>query len=1150
MRFTKLRLAGFKTFVEAAEFHIEPGLTGIVGPNGCGKSNLVEAMRWVMGETSHKAMRAADMDDVIFSGSGGRPARNTAEVTLTLDNTARTAPAIFNDYEVIEVSRRIQRDSGSTYRVNGREVRARDVQILFADASTGARSPAMVRQGQIGEIINARPEARRRVLEEAAGVAGLHARRREAEIRLEAAERNLERIEDVLGQLLGQIDALKRQSRQAIRYRTLSADIRRSEAALMHLRWAAVQQELEAAEAAWLTAIRGVDACALTQGAAARDQAVAAAAIQPLREAEAEAAAALQRLTLTRDGLDREEARARERMAELESRILEIARDIEREAALAGDAGAVLTRLAEEDKGLEIRQGELSARHFPLREALVAAEQRLAGVEQAFAEATAALAAHGARRVQLETAIRQSGDQIARLVGQLAALEAESLALHAAAGEEALAGLRVRSAEAEQRARDAEGRSQQAEAAHALARTRLEEARGPLQEAERAQQRLETEVRTLAKMLGPPPGQTFRPVVDLIAVDKGFEAALGAALGDDLEAPLDAAAPVRWTRNDAANDPALPAGVVPLASHVRAPNELRRRLAQIGVVDRAQAEALLAHLRPGQRLVSRAGDLWRWDGLIVDAKAPTNAARRLAERNHLIELEGGLVDARARLDAARSAFEAVRMALETATAGDQAMREARRQAQAQAQQARHDLSEAERRHAQQAARLAALAEGGARLRASQQEAEAARQEAEQHLSALPPPVQHEAALAATRNEVTQARADLAESRSELATLEREQALGAERRTTLLRDVAAWEQRRAGAGERIAALEARRGALRDELAALQDVPATLAGQRRSLNDAVETAVATRRAAADRLVEAEAALSLADRAARAALEALAAARTEAARAEERGEAAHRRQQDVAREILDALDSLPDELFHMAGLDEAGDIPDLTSIEANLARLRTERDRLGAVNLRAEDELREVQAAHDKLVSDRDDLVVAIRKLRAGIASLNAEARERLSTSFSVVNAHFQKLFSTLFGGGTAELQLVGSDDQLEAGLEILARPPGKKPQTLSLLSGGEQALTAMALIFAVFLTNPAPICVLDEVDAPLDDANVERFCDLLDEMARITDTRFIIITHNPISMARMNRLYGVTMAERGVSDLVSVDLETAEQFREAS
>src|SRR6266852_328406 len=334
----RLRLAGFKSFVEPTELAIEPGLTGIVGPNGCGKSNLVEALRWVMGEASHKAMRAADMDDVIFAGSTSRPPRNTGEVMLFLDNSDRTAPAQFNEQDALEVSRRIEREAGSTYRVNGREVRARDVQILFADASTGARSPALVHQGRIGEIIQAKPEQRRRVLEEAAGVSGLHARRHEAELRLRAAETNLTRVEDVIGQLAGQVDGLKKQARQAIRYREVASKVRKAEAMLFHLRWLGANADVAETTHTHDLSVREMAERTREQAEAARIQAVRASELPALREAEARAAAGLQRLTNARETLDREEQRAKERVAELDRRLTQFSADITREQQQTSDA--------------------------------------------------------------------------------------------------------------------------------------------------------------------------------------------------------------------------------------------------------------------------------------------------------------------------------------------------------------------------------------------------------------------------------------------------------------------------------------------------------------------------------------------------------------------------------------------------------------------------------------------------------------------------------------------------------------------------------------------------------------------------------------------------------------------------------------------
>ena len=1151
MKLTRLRLIGFKSFVEPSDVHIEPGLTGIVGPNGCGKSNLVEALRWVMGEASHKAMRAADMDEVIFSGSTSRPARNTAEVALTIDNSDRTAPAAFNDNETLEVSRRIEREKGSTYRINGREVRARDVQIVFADASTGARSPALVHQGRIGEIIAAKPEARRRVLEEAAGVAGLHARRHEAELRLRAAEHNLERLEDVIGQLAAQVDALKRQARQAVRYKTIAAQVRKAEATLFHLRFLAAKAEVADGERARDLAVREVAARTSAQAEASIAQTNAAAELPGLRDAEAKAAAALQRLVIARETLDREETRARERLAELDRRLTQLADDMAREHKLVADAEAALAALTAEEAELRKAAETTAERGAAVATKVGAAEAVLSQAEQVFTERTEALANLAARRGELERAIRDNAERLARAEREIAAVEDEKFRLEAEASSgpdiEALAAA-IESAQGA--IAEAEAAAKDAEAQHIAARQAYEASRTPLADAERRVAQLETEARTLTKLLQADSASMWPPVLDLLTVEKGFEAALGAAFGDDLNAPIDASAPERWSGAAVdPSDPALPMGAVALSAHVSGPAELARRLAQIGIVERADGSRLAAELKTGQRLVSREGDLWRWDGYTAAAHAPTAAARRLAEKNRLADIQGELAAANDAAAARRLAVEEAEAAAVTAAGVDVQARVDWRDRQRAADAARDAYAAAERERAQLTARLSALAEARTRLFAARNEANGLRSEAQEAIASLVSASSLEHELALARADVTNHRATVAEARAEAQALAREAEHAARRQQAIAAERAAWSERHAEAGAQIAALDARNAETARERAELDSAPQQFAERRQSLIGEIESAQGARREAADHLANAENRLADADRAARAALEAMGTAREDAARAEERFEAAKRRLVDIAHEIVEVLEVEPERVAALAGIEDGTALPEVASVEHDLERLRRERERLGAVNLRAEEELREVEAQHITLTTERDDLVEAIKRLRQGIQSLNREARERLLTSFEIVNGHFKSLFTTLFGGGEAELKLVESEDPLEAGLDILARPPGKRFQTLSLLSGGEQALTALALIFAVFMTNPAPICVLDEVDAPLDDHNVERFCDLLDEMTRVTETRFVTITHNPITMARMNRLYGVTMAERGISQLVSVDLEAAVKLKEA-
>jgi chromosome segregation protein len=1145
MKLTRLRLHGFKSFVEPTDFVIEPGLTGVVGPNGCGKSNLVEALRWAMGETSHKSLRAADMDAVIFAGSGNRPSRNHAEVVMTIDNADRTAPSAVNDREILEISRRIEREAGSVYRINGRDVRARDVQILFADAATGARSPALVHQGKIGEIIQAKPEQRRRVLEDAAGVAGLHARRHEAELRLKAAETNLTRVEDVVGQLAGQIEGLKKQARQAIRYREVAAKVRKAEATLFHLRWLEAHADVADAGRVHDLSVREMAERTREQAEAARIQAIRASELPALREAEARAAAGLQRLTNARETLDREEERAKERVAELDRRLTQFSADIAREQQQSTDAETALQRLEIEDGELKDEIKSRVEKRSGVDGRVSEAEATLAAAERLFTELTTALADLSAKRNQFEANVRTHRDRLARLDQEIANVQTEEQKL--ARDTSGLGDLDEMAAALEtahlNRA-ESEAIAQASEASHVAARARLEASRAPLNEADKRVQRLETEARTISKLVNGETKNLWPPIIDGVTVTKGYEKALGAALGDDLDAPVDPSAPMRWTHAGVTEgDPALPEGVESLAAHVQAPSELARRLAQIGVVAKDRGTDLVSQLKTGQRLVSLEGDVWRWDGFVAAAHAPTGAARRLAERARLVDIETELEQARIEAAAKRQALETADAELKAAAASESSAREASRAAQREADAARERHANAEREINRHAARKSALTEAHTRLNADRSEAESAHQGAAAVLAELPPSLDAETRLAAVRAEIDGHRRLAAQVRAEAQALAREAELADRRLQAIIAEQNQWKNRRESAASQIATVEARITEVTAERAELDNAPALFAEKRRALINEIEAAENARRVAADALAAAENVMAETDRVAKASLEALSNAREACARAEERMEGGKRRLADVEREIHDMLEVEPQAVAGLAEITPESELPPLAEIEESLEKLRRDRERLGAVNLRAEEELREVEAQHTALTTERDDLVEAIKRLRQGIQSLNREARERLLTSFETVNSHFKRMFTELFGGGEAALHLIESDDPLEAGLEIIAKPPGKKPQTLSLLSGGEQALTALALIFAVFLTNPSPICVLDEVDAPLDDHNVERFCNLLHEMTSTTETRFIIITHNPITMARMNRLFGVTMAERGVSQLVSVNLENA-------
>jgi len=1144
VQFQRLRLSGFKSFVEPTEFRIEPGLTGIVGPNGCGKSNLLEALRWVMGANSAKAMRAGGMDDVIFAGSGARPARNHADVTLTIDNADRTAPAQFNDDPVLEVVRRIDRGEGSTYRINGREVRARDVQLLFADASTGANSPALVRQGQISELIGAKPQNRRRILEEAAGVSGLHTRRHEAELRLRAAEANLARLEDVARELETALGRLRREARQAEKYKRLSAEIRAVQGAVLYTRWTEARDALNRTQSEATEAARAVEETARAAAAAQTAILAAEAAMPPLREEASIAQAVLGQLAIQKDRAEREAEAAQAEFERLSADLTRIDDDRAREAQGLQDAVQALARAEAELAELRAQIAAAPARGPELAAAAKAAEEGRAKADSEVEQLAARVAAEDARARAAAQRLAEAESRLARTVR----------ALDQAKSERAAVGPVVDPAAAEARQRFAN-----AEAGLAAARTALEEAevvrvkaaaaeaqaRDLARKVEDQLGRLRTEARGLAQLTAPRAKSGFSPALDAVTPEKGYGAALAAALGDDLEAALDPRAASFWAGADA-KPVVWPDGATPLAPLIKAPPELAARLSHVAVVERADGDRLAKGLPVGARLVSREGDLWRWDGFVARADAPKPAAVRLEQRTRLAEVEAEIDQVAPRAEAASAALKAAADALRVA---EETLRDRRRgppEAERLLTGAREQVARYEREAAQREARAQSLDDTIARFEAERAEAETALAAVRAESAGVESAEDLAPRLAAARQAAAAAREAAAAARSALDQETRETAGRARRLENLERDHADWAKRREASSRRETSLEADRVKAAAALEAAREAPTVLAGKLVVIVEQFAAAEDRRAKASDALEAAETARLNADRAARAAEQAASEAREKRAGLVATLGAARDRFAEVAGAIREQARMEPEELGrHVAG--EAVAVPkDAAGVEAHLFALERERDAIGPVNLRAEEEANEYAARLETMRTERADLSGAVGKLRAGIEELNAEGRERLLAAFDVINANFQTLFQALFGGGQAELKLIESDDPLEAGLEIFACPPGKRMASMSLMSGGEQALTASALIFGVFLANPAPICVLDEVDAPLDDANVDRYCNMLDEMRRRTRTRFIAITHNPVTMSRMDRLFGVTMAERGVSQLVSVDLSTAEQL----
>ncbi|WP_299368052.1 chromosome segregation protein SMC [uncultured Tateyamaria sp.] len=1147
MRFSKLRLTGFKSFVDPTDLIIADGLTGVVGPNGCGKSNLLEALRWVMGENRPTAMRGGGMEDVIFAGAATRPARNFAEVSLHMDNSERLAPAGFNDQDTLEIVRRITRDVGSAYKTNGKDVRARDVQMLFADASTGAHSPALVRQGQIAELINAKPKNRRRILEEAAGISGLYQRRHEAELKLKGAEQNLSRVDDVIEQLAAQLAQLARQARQAARYREIGEQLRLSEGQLLYRRW----READEARAVADEELRArTTAAAQAEGAvriSAKARQTAEDALPPLREEEAIAAAVLQRLAVQRDTLSDQERQAAQTIETLTQRIAQLGRDIEREGGLNRDAGETIERLeweaAEIAKASEGHADLLAAAAAAAREAGQVLQARESDQSDKTEDVARLAARHGSAQRLLEDSRKVEQRSEAEAAKARDAVATSQAALDKAGTD--FEAAQAAAATAEATARAADETLVAAEEARAETQSREADARAERSEAEGEMNALRAETGALAKLVQRDTAEGGQ-ILDRLQVQQGFEKALGAALADDLRAPeVDADGPSGWSVLPAYGVvQALPDGVTPLTQHVSVPDVLVRRMSQIGMCDAEDAARLQPLLQPGQRLVSPEGDLWRWDGFRAWAEdAPSAAALRLQQLNRLEELKQSLERATARADGARQAHEALTARMAELTDADKRARHARREADRMVADAARALSRAEADRNLAQGRLESLGLAVTRHEEDAMGARARVSEAETALADLPDLAAARAEAEDLRMTVEAARITMMSRRSAHDDLRRTGEARTKRAQEITKEVSGWKHRLETAERRTAELVERKGTSEAELKAAEATPAELAAKRAALGEEIARAEARKAEASNTLSEAEAKLRDATTAERESERLASEAREARARSEARAEAARETVGYAAERIAEEAQVTPNQLLGTLDM-SPDDIPGTQALEAEVNRLKRQRDALGAVNLRAEEDAKEVQVEHDTLVAEKSDLEEAIKTLRSGIASLNREGRERLLTAFEQVNSNFSLLFTHLFGGGEANLVMVESDDPLEAGLEIMCQPPGKKLSTLSLLSGGEQTLTAMALIFAVFLANPAPICVLDEVDAPLDDANVTRFCDLLDEMCRRTDTRFLIITHHAVTMARMDRLFGVTMAEQGVSQLVSVDLKKAE------
>ena len=1136
MLIKQLRLSGFKSFVEPSTLRIEPGLTGVVGPNGCGKSNLLEAIRWVMGENSPKSMRSGGMEDVIFAGTASRPPRDFAEVVLSAED---------DQGEELEVVRRIERGAGSAYRVNGKDVRAKDVALAFADAATGAHSPALVSQGKIAQVIAAKPTDRRMMLEEAAGIAGLHVRRRDAESKLRQTETNLARLEDLMAGLDSQIASLRRQAKQAERYRKLSDDIKTAEARLVYARWRDAATAAEEAKKAADEANSRVSAAQVAADEAQKAQRAAAEALAEAREEHADrrddASAHGHRMAALTTQLEA----AEQRLADLERQKNRLEEDRGDADRLTRDAAQALARLEKELAESEKKLAADEERRPKLLSQQEDAERASRAAELALAKATADNAGVEAEWRVVEAEVQQAKTRLERVEaeGRRIAEQREALLGEDLDGAVESARKDAKSAAAEVEARrnaieELQGRkaalqADRDEAASAYSAAKAELA-GVQREYDALKRDREARERAAAKRSG------RQQAIDGLRAGKGYERAVAAALGRDGKAllglPDEGSEGRYWTGAE------VPKKVSDsLADHlVECPEELRAPLSLVHVTERDDGRKLA----PGESLVTLDGKLRRWDGLVVRGEGAAEAARLEAE-NRFAELEKLVPELQDAADRAEAAQAETSDALSTLQRDLVAAERAFSSASEAERHALRALDQAEATRERIAARLAELEHAEKDHAELVTAAKSDLESAKVKLEALPDPAAGRASLEAARAKNEAARSALQACAAELASHDQSLAVARERAASQRSDMANWQTRSSEAARRLSDMARR-------FEEIEEQRAIFAAKPESLIREIEQGDTVRERLGAELAEAEKAVAAAnevaqeaDRAFAAANETLSEARENRAGLSARAENQDARRIEMARISGERFQSPPPLLPKKFEFEE-GTVQSADAEGEEMDRLTASRERIGPVNLVAADELEKIESEHGTNAAEQEELREAVNRLRGSIGNLNREGRERLREAFGKVNDHFKHLFARLFEGGDAHLALIDSDDPLEAGLEIFAQPPGKRLQSLTLLSGGEQALTATALIFALFLTNPAPICVLDEVDAPLDDANIDRFCDLLEAMVKETDTRYLIVTHNAVTMSRMHRLFGVTMIEKGISRLVSVDLGGAEEL----
>ena len=1141
MKFKSVRISGFKSFLEPTEILINDGLTGVVGPNGCGKSNIVEAVKWVMGENSARQMRGDEMDDIIFAGTSERPARNFAEVSIKLDNSERKAPANFNHLEEIEISRKIEREKGSIYRVNSKQVRARDIQLIFADNGTGARSSGIVSQGRIAQIIDATSEDRRIILEEAANIKGLHNRRHEAELKLNGANENLNRLMDIEQTYQDQLIELEKQGRKAARYRSVGDRLRKAEATLFLTLLNTAENEFNDFKKHLDIAKENVNKGQINVSKHTEAKQEILDELPEFKKLETKKITVLQSLNITKIRLEEEKSSAKTTLNNTLNQISQIETDIQREVEIKQDAKKTLLSLFTEEEKLKSESTNFLTKKT---DALKLVKDLKAKTEEAntkLSTITSEIYSIKSDKSDLEKRISVLTDKIKNSEFQISEFNSKE-------DEQLLKKNNQQLSKLKQILRN----KNQNLVSNKQELIKLEEKEVKLSDQKSNTDQnfnvINAELNSLSSILGDDTlnKNSLEKSINNIG---NLEKAIGSVLGETLLAPIHSdqnhfLKNTYW-RNDLKTkfSSELPKGAIPIISEIKKNSILDIALIGVGIVkDEETAYDLQKDLSFGQVLTTSKGGLWRWDGFVQPQGVQNSYSERLQQIAKLRSLQN-------KLPAVTKEQKIIESKIDKNQLGINKCKRDIIELESQISELIKNSNTLELTNSKLDAKLLSskvlLKEHLDITKISQKELVGLKNQLNNSIN-LPSLLADELKI---RNTADQYRNELADAMASEQQIKTHESFQARNLMQINNQSENWKKRENEASMRLMSLQDRLKKLKDDQKRLTSLPDDFEKREEDLNKQIDKAVQDKNIASDKLVHTETNLHNIEKLEREAEQKVSSFREEMIKIEASLNLARTKIQNIEARVFEKLRINTDKLLEIVGFNEKNNLNvSIELLERTVQRLINERESLGAVNLRAEEEMKEMKEKIETMSSERIDLELAIEKLRTGIFELNKEGRQRLKDSFNDVNKNFKDLFQKLFGGGDAELKLVGSEDPLKAGLEVLASPPGKKMQLLSLLSGGEQALTAISLIFSVFLCNPAPICILDEVDAPLDDTNVGRFCDLLNKIVAETNTYFMVVTHHRLTMAKMDRLFGVTMEQKGISRLVSVNLEEANRIRD--